>query len=516
MAEKIKLAEREHPLYTENSDLWELYLKAVKGGKDFIENNLFSHRLEDVVDFTMRKDRGYYLNFCDTVPTIYNNYIFKEEINRTSDDDLKMFRANTNGRGSDVSEFVKRCGYFASIFGVIHALVDTPSAMGIEISEAEAKDKNIYPYATIIFPTQLVDWSIDDMGKYNWVVIKYSASNDSDPNKEREDLELYKLITREEWRIEDQDGNPVKFEDGRPSNGKNALGIVPIATMYHSSADDDDKIGESMLKDIVYINRIIMNWCSLIDEQFARNCFSQLVIPDDGTLAEAAESGKHDPLIKLGTSSAFTFNWESRHAPQFISPETTAVTTIWNIVLDHVKEIYRVAGLISGIGDVQVGRSGRAAQVGFLSTNAALADKATAYQNFENQLSKLAYLQLGKTVEEYKEVVYPTTFDLTSLQEEITNQFKVMEKNFSVTLNKEIQKSIAKKVVPLANYETIHIIETEIESGTGLVESNNFQSSPDDIDRTGEDGNPNLDNLNDPMQSTEKTKAEISQHRTQK
>ena len=79
----IKLSERKHPLYEDNIDLWELYLNASKGGDDFINSdNLFSHRLEDSEDYDERLERGYYLNFCDTIPRIYNSYIFKKNIER--------------------------------------------------------------------------------------------------------------------------------------------------------------------------------------------------------------------------------------------------------------------------------------------------------------------------------------------------------------------------------------------------------------------------------------------------
>ena len=79
--EKIKLAERSHPFYTDNIGNWGFYRDAAAGGDDFItEDNLFSHRLEDRDDYQERLDRAYYLNFCDSLPDIYNSYIFRENI----------------------------------------------------------------------------------------------------------------------------------------------------------------------------------------------------------------------------------------------------------------------------------------------------------------------------------------------------------------------------------------------------------------------------------------------------
>lgn len=43
--ERVKLADRRHPLYEENESLWELYESSVLGGDNFInDSNLFSHR----------------------------------------------------------------------------------------------------------------------------------------------------------------------------------------------------------------------------------------------------------------------------------------------------------------------------------------------------------------------------------------------------------------------------------------------------------------------------------------
>ena len=71
MAEKQKISERTHPLYNDTLDLWELYYDAASGGDNFVtEDNLFSHRLEDTEDYEERLERAYFLNFCDTIPTL--------------------------------------------------------------------------------------------------------------------------------------------------------------------------------------------------------------------------------------------------------------------------------------------------------------------------------------------------------------------------------------------------------------------------------------------------------------
>jgi len=507
-SKQIKLADRRHPYYEDNVDMWEMYYDAVKGGDNFVNDSyLFSHMLEDEDSYDDRLSRAYYLNFCETVVNIYNFYIFRENIERPPDQRLIDFRKNANGRGDHISKVIRDIGYWSLVYGVVHVLVDVPRVgNGKRISRRDAKKKGIHPYCKLIYPTRLVDWSVDDVGKFNWVLIKEDYFDDSDPFKERSTYKHYRLITKEMWRVEDEDGNLVKYPDGSPAEGENKLGIVPVITVYHRESDKD-KIGESLLKDIVYVNRAIMNWCSCIDEQIERHTFSQLVVPDAGELAEAQETGD-DPLYKIGTSTIWTFPANANHPPRFISPDTTNIRTIWNLILDHAKEIFRMAGLLGSTGDLYVSRSGRAAQIGFQGVNAALAEKASTYQMCENEISKLVLMYLDEDVESYEEVKYPSTFDVASLSEEIDSLFRVMEKNFSATLNKMIQKNIARRAVPLAPESIRKQIEDEIDSSSGVVEQTKRERKG-----STEDGNPNT-NLGETFRSYEDVYREEVQHRT--
>jgi len=321
MAEKIKLSERKHTLYNTYSPDWEFYFDCIKGGRNMqTDEHIFTHRLEDPSDYATRRNRSYFLNYCDTIPKILNSYIFRERVERPPDDNLALFRTDTDLTGTDMSDFVKKAGYFSSVYGVVHGLVDifTPVDKKV-LSIRDEKTGKVRPYCSLVLPNQLVDWSVDNYGEWRWVVIAYTYYNDEDPTKERKEETHYKLITRKDWTVEDQNGASVKYSDGFPSKGTNKLGIVPMATMYHSDTEDN-KIGESLIKDISFINRAILNWCSCIDEQIERQTFSQLVTPDDGSLTEQNEAGD-DPLYRIGTSSIWTFPHDSAQPPKFISPD---------------------------------------------------------------------------------------------------------------------------------------------------------------------------------------------------
>lgn len=506
---KAKLSEKTHPLYDENIDKWELCYDSVMGGKNFINtDNLFSHRLEDSEDYTEREERAYFLNYCDAVPTIYNDFIFRENIERPPDKLLSGFRNDADRRGTTLSDFVRKAGFFATVYGVIHALLDIPSTKNRSpLSLAQAKSDKIQPYATLIYPEQLVDWSVDAEGNFRWILIESIYYRDDDPAIERQSETHYKLITREEWRVEDEDGNPVQYpEEGRESSGSNPWGIIPMVTMYHKDIEDN-KVGESILKDIVYVNRAILNWCSCMDEQIERQTFSQLVVPDDGNLAEQDEAGD-DPLYKISTTSVWTANAEAKWPPQFISPDVENIYVIWRIIVDHIKEIWRMAGLIGSSDDMYVSRSGRAAQIGFTGVNSSLANKSKRYEKFENNLSRMVYHMINQDPSNFEESKYPDSFDVAALVDQLDSYLKVMERNFSPTLNKTLMKNIARRAVPLATESIRSLIEDEIEAQDGIVES---LTQKEESDNTGEDGNPNFKGG-----ETTRTKGELEEEETKK
>jgi len=101
----------------------------------------------------------------------------------------------------------------------------------------------------------------------------------------------------------------------------------------------------------------------------------------------------------------------------------------------------------------------------------------------------MAYMQLGKNVDVYKNVKYPNSFDVIALETEIKSSFDIMERNFSPTLNKVLMKNIARRVASSSPPDIRETIEDEIESEDGIVET--ISKSSFSGSGGGEVGNPN-------------------------
>jgi len=470
MADKekpLKINERTHPLYNKYLNEWDFYIESALGGKDYYENedNLFSHRLEDQAgDYDDRLERVYYLNFCNLVCSVYADYIFKEKIRRPPDKALDEFRVNVDGRGTDMNTFMNQVSWLSSVYGQIHVIVDAPYAEDINVPlHIYKKNKERFnPYAVIVAPQDLRDWSVDEFGNLNWVLIRTEGYSDINPNKPRKDDTTYRLIARDYWEVYDSEGTRI-------GSGENPLGEVYMTTCYNSDTNID-LIGESLITDISRINRIMYNWCSNIDEMISRQTFSQLVMPGDPheMLHELGEG--EDPLKALGTATIFTFPADAGQPPQFISPDRQQIDVIWKMIENHRDLIYELAGLgtVGSSSKFLSQRSGISQAYQFLSITASLAKKASKLERAENNINRLVLQWRGqKDIEE--KVEYPSQFDVLSLTETMQTAFQIAGQNFSTTLNIELLKNLAKKAAPVLPEKILNQIYKEIEKNKGAL-----------------------------------------------
>lgn len=151
----------------------------------------------------------------------------------------------------------------------------------------------------------------------------------------------------------------------------------------------------------------------------------------------------------------------------------------------------------------------------FKGVDASLSEKSLTYQKAENMISKLAYIQLGKNPVEFENVKYPSSFNTVALEEEIDGLLKIMERNFSETLNKTLMKDIARKAITVIPESTKEAIETEIEAGDGVVESIKVGMGMEIEPEKEGDGNINTDEGKS-FKTSKQKQDEDSQKRLQK
>jgi len=513
----VAITDREHPLYKDHNEEWSFFLEAYEGGSDYIDgDNLFTHRLELDEDFENRKERAYYLNYCSAVIESYTNFIFSKEIIRPSNEIFAPFLKNVTGSGDDIDTFMRKVSNYSGACGFVYVLFNFrdlslfPTSEDSKVPLNIVKNYNLYPYLTMHVPSEVVDFSVDTHGNFDWILIEEDIYEDSDPTIDREIVTIRNLITRDYWvKYEKETGEQVGSKIDNP------FGFVPVV-LVKNMGESYEGLSLSTIKDIAYVNRAIFNWCSNIDEMIERQTFSQLTCPDDGSLAEQAEAKKHtgeDPLVKVGTAAIFTFPANAGHPPRFISPDTSQIEVIWEMVLSHIKQIYIMAGLAGTAVDVSAS-SGRAKQQQFYSIEANLNSKSSNLEKAEMEIMKMYYeIMTGKPVndESIYQVVYPKSFDVLNFVDYLKYTFDVISKSISDKLTKYLAKEVALKLLKSApdsvkeevideieNKEASEIVENvragnvKMTFGQSVFGSSEYKSPSDRTYDEKEEGSPDI------------------------
>ena len=202
----MSVTDRTHPLYDDYYDEWIFFLTAYEGGRDYIDgDNLFTHRLELTEDFTNRKKRAYYLNYCSAVIEGYTNFIFSKEIVRPSNEIFSPFLRNVTGSGDSIDTFMRKVSNYSGACGFVYVLFNFrdlslfPSTEDNKVPLSVVKEYNLYPYLTMHTPDEIVDFSIDTHGNFDWVILEEEVYEDVDPLVDREVVTIRNLITRDYW-----------------------------------------------------------------------------------------------------------------------------------------------------------------------------------------------------------------------------------------------------------------------------------------------------------------------------
>jgi len=465
MADIKNVISRRHKKYTDYVNYWKFLYLSYKGGIEYKKEAKylvrFNREPEDI--YQKRLQLAVYYNYCQPLVDLYTAYIYRErkaikrEIEGIEDEIIEDI--DLMGRG--INEFGMRLATLSSIYGHIGIVIDMPRVEEEVITEAEKKEYRIRPYARIITPERILDWSVDYRNEFNWILIDESYIDKSNPFKPDEKINRYKLWTRTGWYVIESRGekdNPIEAKI--VEEGEHNLGIVPVVICFHQDIDED-LIGESLIKDIAYINNKIYNELSELHFNLRNGSFTQLFYPTvDGKLPPGL-------IEQFSRSFIIPFQDNINHAPYFASPDLQAIERYIETIRMDIEQIYRIANIKMSEA-IRVPESGIAKAYDFLNTNVTLSRKAKYLESTEEKIFKIMGLWNGKEIE--VNIKYPERFDVRSLEEKIKEKFDIISLNISGKLNKYLKESIAKDIMREEGEEGSDIEEEIIKE---IEESNN-------------------------------------------
>lgn len=369
--------------------------------------------------------------------------------------DLTAFWKDCDRAGTTLTDFMRKVGTLAQLFGWIPVVIDLPSKddMGISDFPKTEKDRQkvgYRPYCSFFLPIHVMDWETNRKGDLQWIRFKEQAPDGKGPfQKQKGDKSAYyRTFTTNAWYLHKVDKNVATLI----SSGEHNLGRVPVTIVYNTRALMDELIGVSAVRDVLEINIAILNYISLMNEDIYQKCLSILVMKSSDDETKTIEIGENNILAYTG-----------EQPPQFITPSTAPGEFIASQIMAAKEEITDIArrGGGSSTGPVKpiIGYSKE-----FQEANVALSNKADHLEQAEFAIHSIFYAYFGR--EFIGEIDYPDDFDITSLVSVMDEVWKAKGIVRSDTFKRELEKKIVHDVLPKLSKQTADRIGLEIDLGT--------------------------------------------------
>lgn len=413
---------RRHPAYEERVRVAELLWLSYAGGEAHKRGGFLDKYPRELAEvYEARVERSYYLNYAAAVVDAYVSAVFKRDPVRepnagegeaSLEGALAQFQADATGEGTSLTSLMHAVGARALAMEEALLVVDLDSGGN--------------PYVHILHPANLLDWSLEDSGRFRWAIIAEELVTDDSPFERRLREERYRLWTEEEWRLFDGAGSQV-------DSGRNQAGRVPIISVAGGEVN-------LPIYDIAEINKRIFNLCSQLDEMLINNTFPQRYMQGEGAEDEQGEAISPDVSpITVGTGRVLFLPEESTMPPGFLAPPDGPARLQIEERERLVSAIYSLAGLERKDPDSQNVQSGVAKAYDFREANQRLISLA--------QLMETTELEIFGLLEAYGlQANVNVTYEKDYHVQDFTRQIDDYEKITEATLPPEAKRRAAMEV----------------------------------------------------------------------
>ncbi len=175
--------DREHPEYVARKAMWKKYRDLYVGGEQLKTNAaeyLIRRQKEPAEVYGERLSRVFYENYIGSIIDWYAATLFRREplltVEGTNDGGRRFFSGlaeDCDLKGTALSDFFRRRLVDALVWGTSYILVDFPRVAEPAGSRAEEDAKGASrAYLVEYTPEEVIDWSHDERGQLDWVVIR--------------------------------------------------------------------------------------------------------------------------------------------------------------------------------------------------------------------------------------------------------------------------------------------------------------------------------------------------------
>jgi hypothetical protein len=227
--------DQEHPDYHRLAPTWAMYRDLYAGGQQFKIHavNYLTRRQKEPLDvFAERLARAFYENYIGSIVDWYSSTLFHREPSLQFDGGsepgkkfLSELQDNCDRRGTPLSTFFQEAFRSALVVGRTHILIDFPRAATTPSNRAEEEANGLSRAFLVAYPAEdLINWSKDETGCYEWAVIRTKVDKQLDVNSPQR-------VSETIWRYYDRTSYKLfrRVEGGQQAGAIEFLGEGPHA-----------------------------------------------------------------------------------------------------------------------------------------------------------------------------------------------------------------------------------------------------------------------------------------------
>ena len=321
------------------------------------------------------------------------------------------FLEDADLRGNDMDMLARNALSWALAMSRMHAVVDFTRMEEMPRTVAEQRAWGIRPWVNLITPLDLINWSLDQEGNFNWAVIRELEPDWREPGQPDTGRQFwFRMWNREDWVLF---GKP-RGADGKQGtmeivdSGHHGLGRVPITTLWTDHDPGKTMFTQSVFASLQRMDRVCLNLLSLLHEIDYGQTFTTWFFPDEDKQGMGP--------VELGIHNAVT----GPTAPVALSPDEAMASGL----MERLKTHIHLARLASGASRGQAeeskeGRSGEAYSYESEQKRHQMARLAEATGEFVNETLDLAAQWVGAPASSVPRANLPNNFDLKSLGRKI-------------------------------------------------------------------------------------------------
>lgn len=432
-------------------------------GDGFVDNSTLTYLdrypREDESKFARRLHVAHYLNYCAPLTDLKLSYLLsKPPIRENVPEQVEKWREDVDGRGTTWDEFWLAATYRAALCGWTPMLIDAPPADGL-VTRAQAEEAGLRPKAIVLWPSALLDYSVEDGGTFAWTKIRtchIEQPNALDAPAMVETITIWTATDASVYRIREVDG---KETIEGPEVRTHGFGSVPIVIYRNKPAlSDDEVLGIPMHADVSTESRRLFNLLSEFDEHLRSQVFALLQVPTSGAIK--------DGDLTIGTDNALPIDPNSSQKYEYIAPPASVAETYEERISATIREIYRMARVEFTRATASGGvASGIARRYEFAGTNRAIGDFASQGAKAEAWVDDVVGRFFGVSDEkrEAERVTAQNDFDIGDIADDIKNTLDATTAQLGPTATRLLRSRLVARLLPNIDRETADAINEELE-----------------------------------------------------